>query len=61
MNLLSASPDRLWPLPFHGMKHYPYSFPERYPATRVHRRYESEYNTRVVSGPIPPLIGTAAR
>jgi hypothetical protein len=55
MNLHSSSPDRLAPLPFHGMTRYPYLPPERYPATPAHQRYRAEYNTRIVGGPIPPL------
>ena len=34
MNLHSASPDRLEPLPFHAMSRYPYRAPESYPRTR---------------------------
>ena len=56
MNLHSASPDRLDPLPFHGMSRYPYPPTERYPATPAHDRYRATYNTRVVGGPIPTLV-----
>jgi hypothetical protein len=56
MNLHSASPDRLEPLPFHGMSRYPYPPSERYPATPAHDRYRATYNTRVVGGPIPSLV-----
>jgi hypothetical protein len=55
MNLHSASPDRLDPLPFHGMTRYPYPPAERYPETPDHDRYRSSYNTRHVGGPIPRL------
>jgi hypothetical protein len=55
MNLHSASPDRLEPLPFHGMSRYPYAPPEHYPRTPAHDRYRSTYNTRVVGGPLPAL------
>jgi tetratricopeptide (TPR) repeat protein len=55
MNLRSASPDRLDPLPFHGMTRYPYPPRERYPETPDHDRYRSSYNTRRVGGPIPRL------
>jgi hypothetical protein len=55
MNLHSSSPDRLEPLPFHGMKRYPYAEPEHYPLTSSHRLYPDRYNTRVVGGPLPPL------
>jgi tetratricopeptide (TPR) repeat protein len=56
MNLHSASPDRLEPLPFHAMSRYPYRAPESYPRTRAHDRYRAEYNTRVIGGPLPPMI-----
>jgi Tfp pilus assembly protein PilF len=56
MNLHSSSPDRLDPLPFHGMRHYPYALPQRYPTTPAHMRYREEYNTRVIGGPLPPLV-----
>ena len=55
MDLNSASPDRLEPLPFHAMTHYPYSWPEHYPDSPEVRRYQSEYNTRVVNAPLPAL------
>ena len=55
MNLHSASPDRLEPLPFHGMSRYPYPPPEHYPRTLAHNRYRSAFNTRVVGGPVPTL------
>jgi hypothetical protein len=53
MNLHSASPDRLEPLPFHGMSRYPYEPPEHYPRTPAQDRYQSTFNTRVVGGPLP--------
>ena len=55
MNLHSSSPDRLEPLPFHGMTRYPYAWPEQYPAAPAYQRYRAQYNTRVVGGPLPPL------
>lgn len=55
MNLHSSSPDRLEPLPFHGMSGYPYPASEHYPRTPTHDRYRSEHNTRVIGGPLPPL------
>ncbi|MFN2444435.1 MAG: FG-GAP-like repeat-containing protein [Vicinamibacterales bacterium] len=55
MNLHSASPDDLAPLPFHNMTSYPYAPPERYPATLEHQRYRDEYNTRVIGRRLPPL------
>ena len=55
MNLHSASPDRLEPLPFHAMKEYPYSAPAHYPSTPAHERYQREFKTRLVGGPVPSL------
>ncbi len=57
MDINSASPDQLAPLPFHGMSHYPYSWPEHYPLTAERRRYIEKYNTRIVTSPVPS-IGT---
>ena len=48
MNLHSSSPDTVEPLPFHGMRAYPYAVPERYPSTPEHERYRAEYYTRVL-------------
>ena len=36
------------PLPFHGMKEYPYAPGESYPTDSAHQRFVREYNTRVV-------------
>ncbi|HLA14375.1 MAG TPA: FG-GAP-like repeat-containing protein [Gemmatimonadaceae bacterium] len=36
------------PLPFHAVRSYPYQPGESYPSTPEHRRYQREYNTRVV-------------
>jgi hypothetical protein len=57
MNLHSASPDLLEPLPFHGMSAYPYGPAEKYPDTPEHQRYRATYNTRVIGRPLPPLEG----
>ena len=54
MNLHSASPDELLPLPFHRMTRYPYDAPEAYPSSPAHRAYLERYNTRVVPGRCPP-------
>jgi len=56
MDINSASPDQVGPLPFHGMTKYPYTWPERYPMTEQRRRYMEKYNTRVVTSPIPDRI-----
>jgi hypothetical protein len=48
MDINSASPDTVEPLPFHAMSGYPYRSPERYPETPEHEQYRATYNTRVV-------------
>jgi hypothetical protein len=60
MDINSASPDQLAPLPFHGMKRYPYQAPERYPMTDERRAYFERYNTRVVTSQVPALETTFA-
>ena len=56
MNIHSASPDQVSPLPFHGMTRYPYAAPESYPLTPARRRYVERYNTRVVTRSVAPLL-----
>jgi cytochrome c-type biogenesis protein CcmH/NrfG len=55
MDINSASPDQVGPLPFHKMTKYPYTWPQRYPLTEVRRRYLEKYNTRVVTSPVPSI------
>jgi tetratricopeptide (TPR) repeat protein len=55
MDINSASPDQIWPLPFHGMTKYPYADPEKYPMTAARRAYMDKYNTRVVTAEIPSI------
>jgi len=55
MDVNSASPHTVEPLPFHGMSAYPYGPAEHYPQTPAHRDYLAHYNTRIVSRPLPPL------
>jgi len=55
MDLNSASPDQVGPLPFHGMSKYPYSAPESYPLTPERQAYIERYNTRVVARPVPGI------
>jgi hypothetical protein len=49
MNLRSATPDTVAPLPFRAMTRYPYGTGEQYPWTPARRRYDEQYNTRVVT------------
>ncbi len=58
MDINSASPDQILPLPFHGMSRYPYKWPEQYPLTAARLRYLEQYNTRVVTSAVP-LIDAA--
>jgi len=55
MDINSASPDQISPLPFHGMTKYPYSWPEHYPLTKERLEYLEKYNTRIVNSPIPRI------
>ncbi|MDT5294762.1 MAG: hypothetical protein QOJ76_1642 [Acidobacteriota bacterium] len=55
MDINSASPDQVSPLPFHGMTKYPYDAPEAYPLTDARRAYLERYNTRLVSAEVPSI------
>jgi Tfp pilus assembly protein PilF len=46
MDINSASPDRVEPLPFHAMTRYPPAANERYPDSAAHRDYLERYNSR---------------
>jgi hypothetical protein len=46
MDLNSARPNTVEPLPFHGMSAYPYPPGEHYPDTEKHRLYRETYNSR---------------
>jgi len=48
MDLNSAFPDTVEPLPFHGMPGYPYRTP--FPRSQRWTEYHREYNTRIVPG-----------
>ena len=55
MDINSASPDQVSPLPFHGMTKYPYKDPESYPMTAARRAYIDQYNTRLVTAEVPSI------
>jgi tetratricopeptide (TPR) repeat protein len=61
MDINSASPDQLTPLPFHGMSRYPYKWPEHYPLTEERKRYIEKYNTRVVTSTVPSIEAAIVR
>lgn len=48
MDIYTAFPDTVEPLPYHAMDNYPPAHP--HPATPEHERYASEWNTRRVVG-----------
>jgi hypothetical protein len=52
MDINSATPDQIQPLPFHGMSRYPYVPPQHYPSDTKHVEYLKKYNTRVVTSPV---------
>jgi len=47
-DLNTAFGTKVAPLPFHGIKSYPYSSADAYPTDSRHRQYLDRYNTRVV-------------
>ncbi|MHC4394228.1 MAG: CRTAC1 family protein [Planctomycetota bacterium] len=50
MDLYSAHPDTVEPLPFHNMSNYPYKANEHYPDDGKRRSYQRRFNTRQVGG-----------
>jgi hypothetical protein len=52
MDVNSARPDTIEPLPFHGMSSYPYPNTEGYPDDNIHSEYRQRYNTRQYSDSI---------
>jgi hypothetical protein len=48
MDLHTAHPGGIEPLPFHAMSGYPYAAGEHYPETEKTRRYRARYNTRKI-------------
>jgi len=61
MDINSATPHGVQPLPFHGMTGYPYAPPEAFPWTPERLEYMERYNTRVVTDPLPSLDLAVAR
>ena len=55
MDINSAAPHALGPLPFHGMPGYPYAPPFAYPMTPERRAVWDRYNTRVVRAPVASI------
>jgi tetratricopeptide (TPR) repeat protein len=51
MDLYSAYPDTVEPLPFHSQSNYPYGGDEKYPDDEKRREYRRRFNTRLVRGP----------
>ncbi len=48
MDLYTATPQTLEPLPFRAMSQYPYPAAERFPDAPEHRDWQKTYNTRMV-------------
>ncbi len=48
MDLYTGGSQSVEPLPFHGMKSYPYGPDEHYPRSTMNSRYRLEYNTRII-------------
>jgi cytochrome c-type biogenesis protein CcmH/NrfG len=61
MDINSASPDVVLPLPYQGMKAYPYAQADVPPAAREAARQAEAWNTRQVVRPVVPIELFAAR
>jgi tetratricopeptide (TPR) repeat protein len=60
MDINSASPDQVTPLPFHGMSGYPYPASESYPMTNARKEYLKRYNTRLVRSQVSRIEAALA-
>ena len=60
MDINSASPDAVAPLPYHGMKDYPYAASQSLPMTAARRAWIEHYNTRIVAAPVPKIESSFA-
>ena len=61
MDINSASPDVVLPLPYEGMRAYPYAEADAPPAAREAAREAERWNTRLVVRPIVPIELYASR
>lgn len=61
MDIHSARPETIEPLPFHGMSAYPYPETERYPTDERHREYRRRYNRRRYVDPLEETDAPTAR
>ena len=55
MDVNSARPDAVEPLPYHAMPEFPYPLSAAYPLDATRLRYLTEYNTRIIETSVLPL------
>jgi len=53
-DLNTAHGTMVGPLPYHGVKAYPFGPTDAYPTDLQHRDYLNQYNTRIVKGSVSP-------